>query len=61
MLLSGPNGIGKSTLLERLASGKAPGATVVPDVPDWILPPGFSNLDFEKQCIKIAGGDGGGD
>lgn len=48
MLLSGPNGIGKSTLLERLASGKAPGATVVPDVRIGYYRQDFSNLDFEK-------------
>lgn len=48
LLLHGPNGIGKSTLLEALASGKAPGAIVAPDVRIGYYRQDFSNLDFDK-------------
>jgi len=48
LLLSGPNGIGKSTLLEALASGSAEGAVISPGVKVGYYRQDFSNLDFEK-------------
>ncbi len=46
LLLKGPNGIGKSTLLESLASGTAEGATITPGVRVGYYRQDFSNLDF---------------
>ncbi|MCX6766593.1 MAG: ATP-binding cassette domain-containing protein [Candidatus Moranbacteria bacterium] len=47
LLLSGPNGIGKTTLLEALASGKAKGATIADDVRVGYYRQDFSTLNFE--------------
>ena len=47
LLLTGPNGIGKSTLLEALASGKAPGATILPGIKVGYYRQDFSTLNFE--------------
>lgn len=46
LLLSGPNGIGKSTLLEAIASGHAKGATIAPDVKVGYYRQDFSTLNF---------------
>lgn len=48
LLLRGPNGIGKSTLLESLASGHAKGAQVSEGVRIGYYRQDFSNLDFDK-------------
>jgi ATPase subunit of ABC transporter with duplicated ATPase domains len=48
LLLSGPNGIGKSTLLESLASGKALGAKIADGVRVGYYRQDFYNLDFES-------------
>jgi ATPase subunit of ABC transporter with duplicated ATPase domains len=48
LLLKGPNGIGKSTLLEALASGAAEGATIAPGVRVGYYRQDFSNLDLER-------------
>ncbi|HWP61330.1 MAG TPA: ATP-binding cassette domain-containing protein [Candidatus Paceibacterota bacterium] len=48
LLLQGPNGIGKSTLLESLATGSAEGATITEGVRIGYYRQDFSNLDFEK-------------
>jgi len=48
LLLSGPNGIGKSTLLESLASGKAEGVSIAPGVRVGYYRQDFSTLDFEQ-------------
>ncbi len=45
--LVGPNGIGKSTLLEALASGHAEGETVAPGIKIGYYRQDFSTLDFE--------------
>lgn len=45
LLLSGPNGIGKSTLLEALATGKAKGATLAEGVRVGYYRQDFSTLD----------------
>ena len=44
----GPNGIGKTTLLESLASGHADGEEVAPGVTIGYYRQDFSNLDFEQ-------------
>lgn len=48
LLLKGPNGIGKSTLLEALATGKAEGTHIAPGVRVGYYRQDFSNLDFDK-------------
>jgi ATPase subunit of ABC transporter with duplicated ATPase domains len=47
LLLSGPNGIGKTTLLESLASGKAKGAKIAEGVRVGYYRQDFSTLNFE--------------
>lgn len=47
LLLSGPNGIGKSTLLEALASGQAKGARIADGVTVGYYRQDFSTLNFE--------------
>ncbi len=46
LLLKGPNGIGKSTLLESLASGKAKGATIKDGIRVGYYRQDFSTLNF---------------
>ena len=48
LLLKGPNGIGKSTLLESLATGKADTEEIAPGVRVGYYRQDFSNLDFDK-------------
>lgn len=48
MIIEGPNGIGKSTFLERLAAGEAKGAELAPGVTVGYYRQDFSNLDFDK-------------
>jgi ATPase subunit of ABC transporter with duplicated ATPase domains len=47
LLLKGPNGIGKTTLLESLASGTAEGARIAPAVRVGYYRQDFSTLNFE--------------
>lgn len=47
LLLKGPNGIGKSTLLESLASGVAKGTTIAPNVRIGYYRQDFSTLNFD--------------
>ncbi|MEK7503626.1 MAG: ABC-F family ATP-binding cassette domain-containing protein [Patescibacteria group bacterium] len=47
LLLVGPNGIGKTTLLEALASGKAKGAKITPGVRVGYYRQDFSTLNFD--------------
>ncbi len=47
LLLSGPNGIGKSTLLETIASGKVKGITIADGVRVGYYRQDFSTLNFE--------------
>lgn len=57
----GPNGIGKTTLLESLASGHATGETVADGVKIGYYRQDFSNLDFDQtvfQCLEVASGSG---
>ncbi len=49
--LVGPNGIGKSTLLESLASGHAKGETIAPNVKIGYYRQDFSTLNFEDTVF----------
>jgi len=51
LLLSGPNGIGKTTLLESLASGTAKGAQIAPGVKVGYYRQDFSNLNFDQTVF----------
>ncbi len=53
LLLSGPNGIGKSTLLESIANGTAPGAKIQAGVKVGYYRQDFSNLDFEDSAFNV--------
>jgi ATP-binding cassette subfamily F protein 3 len=48
----GPNGIGKTTLLESLAGGHAKGEEVTPGVKIGYYRQDFSNLDFDKSVFE---------
>ncbi len=52
LLLSGPNGIGKSTLLEALANDTAEGVEVQKDVRVGYYRQDFSTLNFEDTVYK---------
>jgi ATPase subunit of ABC transporter with duplicated ATPase domains len=52
LLLSGPNGIGKTTLLESIANGTAKGVTMSPNLKIGYYRQDFSNLDFEKTVLE---------
>jgi ATPase subunit of ABC transporter with duplicated ATPase domains len=51
LLLCGPNGIGKTTLLESLAGGKAKGAHIADDVKIGYYRQDFSTLNFEDTVF----------
>ncbi|OGZ73835.1 MAG: hypothetical protein A2908_01350 [Candidatus Staskawiczbacteria bacterium RIFCSPLOWO2_01_FULL_38_12b] len=62
LLLQGPNGIGKTTLLEKLASGHAKGEHIKPGTKIAYYRQDFSNLDFNAtvyQTLSKAMGDRG--
>ncbi|OHA58231.1 MAG: hypothetical protein A2571_03160 [Candidatus Vogelbacteria bacterium RIFOXYD1_FULL_44_32] len=52
LLLAGPNGIGKSTLLEKIATGTAYGATIAPQVKVGYYRQDFSTLNFEDTVFR---------
>lgn len=52
LLLSGPNGIGKSTLLEAIATGAAKGSTIAPGVRVGYYRQDFSTLNFEHTVLE---------
>lgn len=52
LLLSGPNGIGKTTLLESIAHGTAKGVTHAKNLKIGYYRQDFSNLDFEKTVLE---------
>lgn len=57
LLLSGPNGIGKTTLLESIAKGTAKGAKIAPEVKIGYYRQDFSTLDFNQtvlECLEQA-------
>ena len=51
LLLKGPNGIGKSTLLEAIAKGVAEGATITEGVKVGYYRQDFSTLDFNQTVF----------
>ncbi len=51
LLLKGPNGIGKSTLLESLANGTAEGAKISPGIKVGYYRQDFSTLNFEDTVF----------
>lgn len=48
LLIKGPNGVGKSTLLRALVAGKADGAKILDKVHLGYYSQDFSNLDFDQ-------------
>lgn len=52
LLISGPNGIGKSTLLRNLAEGRDPGATIAKGVNVGYYRQDFSGLNFDETAYK---------
>lgn len=52
LLLSGPNGIGKSTLLELIAKGEAEGVTISPEVRVGYYRQDFSTLNFDDTVYE---------
>lgn len=52
LLLRGPNGIGKTTLLEALASGKSEGERIAPGVRVGYYRQDFSTLNFEHTVFQ---------
>ena len=52
VLIAGPNGIGKSTLLEKLAQGTGDGYEIAPGVKLGYYKQDFSNLDFDKTAYR---------
>ncbi|MDD5318312.1 MAG: ATP-binding cassette domain-containing protein [Candidatus Pacebacteria bacterium] len=52
LLLKGPNGIGKSTLLEHIAKNEAAGVTIAPDVKVGYYRQDFSTLDFNDTVYN---------
>lgn len=56
LLLQGPNGIGKSTLLESLAKGTAKGAKIAPGVKVGYYRQDFSTLNFDDTVYQSLAG-----
>lgn len=52
LLLSGPNGIGKSTLLESLANNRSVGGVITPGVKVGYYRQDFSTLDFNQTVFE---------
>ena len=52
LLLRGPNGIGKSTLLEAIAKNEAEGTKIAPDITIGYYRQDFSTLNFEDTVYE---------
>ncbi|MFA5188398.1 MAG: ATP-binding cassette domain-containing protein [Patescibacteria group bacterium] len=52
LLIKGPNGIGKSTLLKALAEGQEKGAQITKDIKVGYYQQDFSGLDFNKTAYQ---------
>ncbi len=52
LLLAGPNGIGKTTLLEKIANGTAPGISIAPGIRTGYNPQDFSTLDPNETAYR---------
>ncbi len=52
LLIKGPNGIGKSTLLNALATGRATGVSIIKGARVGYYRQDFSGLDFEESVYK---------
>lgn len=50
VVIAGPNGIGKSTLMEKLASGKGDGFTIPGEMAIGYYKQDFSNFDMEQKA-----------
>ncbi len=51
VIISGPNGIGKSTLLEKIVSGQGEGFTVAKGIKIGYYKQNFSNFNFEQKAF----------
>ena len=51
--LIGPNGIGKTTLLEKIVSGESPGVKIRPGVTVGYYRQDFHNLDHESTVLQV--------
>jgi len=60
LLISGPNGIGKSTLLESLVKGTAEGAEITKGVVVGYYKQDFSTLNFDDTVYKVLATAAGG-
>ncbi|MGE5426081.1 MAG: ATP-binding cassette domain-containing protein [Bacillota bacterium] len=57
LLVTGPNGIGKSTLLRALVSGTQEGLSISPKVKVGYYSQDFSNLPFDQTAYKVLAAD----
>lgn len=53
LLISGPNGIGKTTLLESIATGKSKGVTIAEGIRVGYYRQDFSTLNFNDTAYKV--------